>query len=174
MTKILLKSYKKEYETTDISVENLCLKYDLNIEDLRGCEEWAKDSEPIDILTEPIEAEVITTISAEVEENQDIIVPTIVGSDITPSNPSDSTEVTSTQKKILKDLETFKLGAVKECLRFIKNDARYAEVKEFKDMVAIADSIEKSYKDVQDPAGHTINILIQNLNQRFKEVPDDC
>ena len=38
-------------------------------------------------------------------------------------------------------------------------------------MVAIVDSIEKSYKDVKDPIGTTINIAIQNLVERFS---DDC
>ena len=53
----------------------------------------------------------------------------------------------------------------------MREDVEFAEIKEFKDVVAIVDSIEKSYKDTKDPQGTTINIAIQNLVEKFS---DDC
>jgi len=78
--------------------------------------------------------------------------------------------VVSENPKILDDIERFKQLAVQRAVEFIEQDARFAEVKEFKDIVAIVDTIEKSYKNktTNEP---TINILIQNLVKKFN---DDC
>ena len=162
MTKILLKSYQNEYQNTDISIEDLCLKHSLSTSELKGYTKWAKVTLPETNTDKPEQ-------SADSEQSQDIIVLP------TPSEGLPETNiVTVTQKEVLQDIDAFKKQAMKECLRFIKDDARYAEVKEFKDMVAIVDSIEKSYKDTKDPEGTTINVLIQNLTQKFKDTPDDC
>jgi len=160
MTKILLQSYKNEYQTTPISIEDLCIKYSLDIEELKSktdIDKWEKLYTPPETINE-----------AEAEEHLDIIV--------LPENKLDKSEtkILTTKEEILEDIDEFKKKAVKECLRFIKDDARYAEVKEFKDMVAIVDSIEKSYKNSDTNEGTTINVLIQNLTQKFKDTPDDC
>jgi len=159
MTKILLQSYKNEYQTTDISIEDLCLKYDISTSDLKGYTKWDKTISQESTIVLPKDSEEISETQTE-------------ALDVTVIDKPE--EVNKTQKEILADIDTFKKQAVKECLRFIKDDARYAEVKEFKDMVAIVDSIEKSYKDTKDPEGTTINVLIQNLTQKFKDTPDDC
>tara|TARA_R110000851_G_scaffold333042_2_gene510869 strand:- start:929 stop:1366 length:438 start_codon:yes stop_codon:yes gene_type:complete len=75
------------------------------------------------------------------------------------------------KEELLLDIDTFKALAVAHAIKFMNNDAEFAEVKEFKDMVAIVDSLEKSYKDDKNPTGTTINIAIQNLVEKFQ---DDC
>jgi len=147
MNKALLQSYKIEYETSDISIEDLCKKYDIATKDLKGYTKWQKIlSSEDDIIDEPEPQKTIDILDTNIVTNE-------------------------TKEVLLDDIDTFKRLAVKQAVKFIKEDAQFAEVKEFKDMVAIVDSIEKSYKDVKDPIGTTINIAIQNLVERFS---DDC
>lgn len=113
----LVKIYKREYETTDITKDALQAKYQLPIIP----EDWVKPSS---------------------------IVPTS----------------TNTEK-----IEEFKELALNHALKFMKNDAQFAEVKEFKDMVSIVGTIEASYKDTKPE--NTINIAIQNIVKGFT---DDC
>lgn len=69
-------------------------------------------------------------------------------------------------------IEKFKELALDHCIKFMQDDAEFAEVKEFKDIVAIVDTLEKSYQKADPEAGKpTINIMINNLMERFK---DDC
>ena len=143
----LLLTYQIEYETTDISIESLCTKYDVQTKQLKGYTKWAKRQE--DPVAEPLQADIIDT-----PEIQVIAIP-------------------KDTKELLENVEEFKKLAVAHAVKFMKNDAEFAEVKEFKDMVAIVDSIEKSYKDVKSNEP-TINVLIQNLTQKFKDTPDDC
>lgn len=79
----------------------------------------------------------------------------------------DSEIVPDTKEKIAQ----FKELALDHCLTFMQKDAKYAEVKEFKDIVAVVDSIEKSYDKSKGTDTPTINILVQNLVERFR---DDC
>ncbi len=138
----LLLTYQAEYETTpDFTIANLCEKYDVTTKQLSGYTKWSKRSEP----------------SVEPEAN---IVPAIARNLPIPSNT----------EELLDDVENFKRLAVAHAVKFMKNDAEFAEVKEFKDMVSIVDSIEKSYKGIAD-TGPTVNILIQNLTEKFH---DDC
>lgn len=128
----LLQLYKKEYEQTDITIKELCEKYDITTKQLKGYTKWTKE------IKDPIVTQ-------------------------TPSH-----EASQPTNQILDDIEEFKKLAVRHAVNFIKEDARFAEVKEFKDMVAIVDTIEKSYKN-QTEQGPTINIAIQNLVERFKD-----
>lgn len=173
MTKILLKTYQNEYEKTDISIDNLCLKYSLSTKDLKGYTSWTKPKKLTDI-TELIDSEPLT---ADSEKLKDIIVhpKAIINESELITKPKTSILDTpeDADKATMEDIKTFKKAAIKEALRFIKDDAKFAEVKEFKDMVAIVDSIEKSYR-VDGPTGPTINVVVQNLVNRFKEAPDDC
>jgi len=139
----LLLSYQMEYEATpDFTIEDLCIKYDVKTKDLKGHTKWTKQSEQPPVISEVIDK------------------PIVKPRDIVPK----------TTEELLADVEDFKHLAVAHAVKFMREDARFAEVKEFKDMVAIVDSIEKSYKDTKEQ-GPTVNILIQNLAEKFK---DDC
>lgn len=142
----LLLTYQIEYETTDISIESLCTKYDVQTKQLKGYTKWTKGLGEPDIA-EPLQADIITSPI----DTQDLKI------------PKDTVE-------LLESIEDFKRKAVAHAIKFMRDDAEFAEVKEFKDMVAIVDSIEKSYKDTKD-TGPTVNILIQNLTEKFQ---DDC
>ena len=89
------------------------------------------------------------------------------------SNSLPSIPAEKDNSEMEKDIDKFKTLAIKEAVRFMEHDVEFAEVKQFKDMVAIVDSIEKSYR-ANGPEGPTINVVIQQLVQRFKEAPDDC
>jgi uncharacterized protein (DUF433 family) len=138
MDNALLLSYQIEYETTNISKEELVDKYNITPKDLKGSEHWAKRNESSYLVETPSQAIVL---AATKETNEDLMA----------------------------DIDKFKREVVAKALDFIKNHAQYAEVKELKDMVAIVDSVEKSYKDTN--TGPTINVLVQNLTENFK---DDC
>ena len=148
----LLLAYQTEYETTDISIEDLCAKYDIQTKQLKGYTNWVKRQE------EPLQGDT--------SEVQVIDIPKDTSKVQVIDIPKDTEE-------LLENVEEFKKLAVAHAVKFMKNDAEFAEVKEFKDMVAIVDSIEKSYKDVKSNEP-TINVLIQNLTQKFRDTPDDC
>lgn len=140
----LLLTYQAEYETTpDFTIDDLCQKYDVTTKQLKGHDSWAKR------LQEP------TKLPEPTETNNDIIANSNI------DKPSTA--------ETLDDIEEFKQLAIAHAVKFMKDDVRFAEVKEFKDMVAIVDSIEKSYKDTKPE--NTINIAIQNIVKEFK---DDC
>lgn len=142
MTKLLLASLRIEYETTDITLDDLCAKHNCAIEELKGSEEWNKRSNIIttaEIVNQPEHSE---------------------------QKPTNQIVLTTIEDKI----KEFKEKAVDAALSFINKDVRFAEVKEFKDMVAIVDSIDKSLQKGTD-SGPTVNILIQNLTERYQ---DDC
>ena len=65
-------------------------------------------------------------------------------------------------------IKEFKTLALDRCLHFIKSDVRFAVVKEFKDIVAIVDTLDK--KSGID-TNTTINVLVQNIQEKFV---DDC
>ena len=141
MTKLLLTQYRLEYETDpDITIEQLVEKYNLKLEDLKGYEEWAKPHDNNPYHT-----------------HNDIV-------------PYEHTSLVPPSKDLEGDIKTFKEKAIAHCLAFIEKDARFAEVKEFKDIVSIVDSIDKSLKGTND-GGPTINVLVQNIAERFV---DDC
>jgi len=148
MENSLLLSYQIEYETTDITLTEIQQKYSIPSDKTTH---WKKRTEPRDVILVPG-----TTTS-------DNPVPKTTISDKNIVTTEDSHE------DLMADIDTFKKEVVAKALDFIKNHAQYAEVKELKDMVAIVDSVEKSYKDTN--TGPTINVLIQNLTERLK---DDC
>ena len=151
----LLLTYQAEYETTpDMTIDDIRTKYDVRTKQLKGYTKWQKRAENSDEPTE-----------AEAEDFDVSIVPSV------PKKPNHDLAIPKDREELLTDIDNFKSLAIAHAVKFMKDDAEFAEVKEFKDMVAIVDSIEKSYRDVKDPSGTTINIAIQNLVERFS---DDC
>ena len=136
----LLLNYQIEYETTDITIDALCAKYDITTSALKGHQGWTKRT---------IET---TTHLPSVPTSEHKLV---------SSKPSN--------KQIIDNIQEFKELAMEHALKFMRNDAEFAEVKEFKDMVSIVGTIEASYKD--DKPENTINIAIQNI---VKDFTDDC
>ena len=137
----LLLTYQTEYENTpDLTIEQLCEKYNVTTKQLKGYTKWKKhivipDSSPL-VTKQPI---------------------------ATPTNNNLDKE------QLVSDIDTFKSLAMAHALKFMKHDAEFAEVKEFKDMVSIVGTIEASIKD--DKPENVINIAIQNIVKGFQ---DDC
>lgn len=155
----LLLTYQIEFQSTDITIEELCKKYDVTTKDLKGYTKWTKDKPDIEVLTDPKQP-------SQTPENAVTVLPSS-----SLDKKEDNELNNSTKETVLADVKKFKGLAIAHAIAFMENDAEYAEVKEFKDMVAVVDSIEKSYKDVKDNSGTTINMVVQNLVQKFE---DDC
>jgi hypothetical protein len=165
----LLLTYQMEYENDqDITLEELCEKYDLQKKQLKGYTRWKKAI--IEIEPAPPEEPKVPTAEDIVLEPE-IVIPEKSMGTLQVGRMLAPLEIPKDREELLKDIEDFKGLAVAHAVKFMKNDAEFAEIKEFKDMVAIVDSIERSYRDVKDPTGTTINIAIQNLVSRFT---DDC
>ena len=138
----MLAAYREEYEATPgLTIDELLAKYDITTKDIKGYTKWEKRTAP---LIKPIKP---------------VIAP----------KPLPATNQPPLEKKTPQEsIDEFKELALDHALNFMKNDARFSEVKEFKDIVAIVDSLEKSYNKTTD-SGPTINILVQNLMERFKD-----
>ena len=85
---------------------------------------------------------------------------------IAPKQEIASIDIQTKEEKI----EEFKKLALDHALSFMRTDAKFAEVKEFKDIVAVVDSIDKSYQKAPTDTT-TVNVLVQNIMQR---AIDDC
>lgn len=163
----MIEAYKAEYETTNITLEALLEKYELTKEDIPGHETWiAYNSKPV-IVTKPTKTKKVKPIDkilATIDKPIEVPLKAAVV-------PSIDIVTTGTEAQLAK-IANFKELALDHCIRFMSQDAKFAEVKEFRDIVAIVDSLEKSYQKVDPEAGKpTINIMINNLMERFK---DDC
>lgn len=154
----MIEAYKAEYDllvSTGLkhkqAVDKLHSQYTLEPEELAIANSW----------------EVVVTKSKPVRAKKTNVLPVAEVLPPACSAQVDSEIVPDTKEKIAQ----FKELALDHCLTFMKKDARYAEVKEFKDIVAVVDSIEKSYDKSKGTDAPTINILVQNLVERFR---DDC
>ena len=141
----LLLTYRKEFESSDITIQELCKKYHVTLKELKGYSTWKKEQPKQEQPKQPV-----TIASIEV-----------------PQLPK-KLPVTQTDTSVKEDIEKFKKLAIANALRFIEEDIAFASVKDFKDMVAIVDSIDKSYKDIKD-TGPTIQVLVQNIFERFSD-----
>lgn len=158
----MIEAYKAEYDLLisaglkhKQAVDKLHSQYTLEPEELTIANSW--------------EVLVTSTKQTKGKKTMEVIPPVTLPSSIQAIPPVnvDSEIVLDTKEKIAQ----FKELALDHCLTFMKKDARYAEVKEFKDIVAVVDSIEKSYDKSKGSDTPTINILVQNLVERFR---DDC
>lgn len=160
---MLTEAYKAEYETTPITLTDLMAKYELTKEDLPGHETWTSF---ITKQAMPTKKPRLTKKQAKVDKVLATIVEEPIPRQDLITSPEEPTE---TQ---LDKIAQFKELALDHCINFMNKDAKFSEVKEFKDIVAIVDTLEKSYQKVDPDAGKpTINILINNLMERFN---DDC
>lgn len=168
----MIEAYKAEYDlmlSTGLKhtavVDHLNKTYTLSDEELAIANSWAPPIVPKQKTSrrKPAKAlqptEVLTTTAVVKQPDEQV--------EVLPPVTDDQAPV-AVQEKI----SAFKEAALDHCISFMAKDAKFAEVKEFKDIVAVVDSIEKSYQkaDTKD-RGPTINILVQNLTERFR---DDC
>lgn len=121
MTKSLKAFYKEEYETTSLSIEQLCEKYSIQIEELGDISDWIKvDVTPPAVLS--VEAPLISTPIEKLPE----------------------------QDELLKsDILDFKKKTVKECLARLRM-AQTLETKELKDLVTVVDIVDKSLRSTKE------------------------
>jgi len=123
----LLLTYQAEYETTpDMTIDDIRTKYDVRTKQLKGYTKWQKRAENSDEPTE-----------AEAEDFDVSIVPSV------PKKPNHDLAIPKDREELLTDIDNFKSLAIAHAVKFMKDDAEFAEVKEFKDMVAIVDSMRK-------------------------------
>lgn len=171
----LILTYKIEYETTSITLDSLIEKYDINLDDIPGISDWRKQTE-----AEP-EVEILATPQPRAKRKKaqpkvGIATPTIV----TPpakTSPLDAIveiapeEIAHENQDVLDQIDEFKRLTLAKATKFVRDEADYADIKDLKDVVSIVDTIEKSYKGVKQ--GPAVNILVQNLVERFRD-GDDC
>lgn len=142
---------KREFETTDLTIEQVCEKFKVKLEDLGPYSTWQKElPEPIEVIVEPTKplAPVETATSYQ-----------------HPQNNIDTEEYES----ILDIVDEAKREAAMKARDFFKSmDFDEVSTKEFKDMTGVLKDIEsgeftKSGKD----KGPTINVLVQNMMEKF-------
>lgn len=177
MTTHRLSLLREEYETSSITIDELCLYHGVLLKELKGYKNWKKraDIEEVDVshllvseLPEPV-----TTI-AEVEPVIEEVpqVSTIpITAQTTPQLPAVIDNDSDIIEEIRADIKTCKRLAMARCKEFLTNDARFAEVKEIKDVVSIVNDIDKSLQVVKVADGATVNVYINNLINNFR---DDC
>lgn len=145
MNPMLLQSYRIEFETTPITIPELCDKYELTTKDLKGYTKWKKPKQKI--IT-PAKTDIITAPTSAVESKESL------------------EDDLSLKGKIARAKEL----AVDKALEILETPSKFLEIKEFKDVVSVIDTLEKSTKD-QRPEGNTTVVLIQNI---MNSSLDDC
>lgn len=167
MTTHRLSLLREEYETSTITIDELCLYHGTPLKELKGYKSWKKiaQAEPtIDIagfLEDESQPEISTTTEPVIEEVASLPAPQPPA---TPPVPTQSLDIA--QLKL--DIGTCKQLAITRCKDFLTNDAKFAEIKEIKDVVAIVSDIDKSIAGTPQ-GGTTVNVLINNLIASFRD-----
>lgn len=167
MTAHRLSLLREEYETTTITIDELCLYHGTQLKELKGYKNWkkiAQTAEAIDI-TGFLEDETplpIATTEPVIEEVAELPLPQPPALPAVPQPQS----LDIAQLKI--DIGTCKQLAITRCKDFLTNDAKFAEIKEIKDIVAIVSDIDKSLAGTPQ-GGTTVNVLINNLIASFRD-----
>jgi len=155
MNPITKRAYKVEFETSNITIEELCRKYNITKEQLGSTEKWEKRATVV--LANPICIEKRpNTIGkpAHSKGNKDIIV-------------------SGEPKTMLDTIQETKELALDSTKQFFENyNTDEVTTKEFKDMVGVLKDLEAGELLKEGKGqGTTVNILVQNLTERFR---DDC
>lgn len=166
MTAHRLSLLREEYETTTITIDELCLYHGTPLKELKGYKSWkkiAQTAEAIDI-TSFLEDETLPPITAEpvIEEVAELPLPQ------PPTLPSVPQPQSLDIAQLKIDIGTCKQLAITRCKDFLTNDAKFAEIKEIKDVVAIVSDIDKSLAGTPQ-GGTTVNVLINNLIASFRD-----
>lgn len=164
MTAHRLSLLREEYETTTITIDELCLYHGTPLKELKGYKSWkkiAQTAEAIDI-TGFLEDETLATAEPVIEEVAELPLPQ------PPALPSVPQPQSLDIAQLKIDIGTCKQLAITRCKDFLTNDAKFAEIKEIKDVVAIVSDIDKSLASTPQ-GGTTVNVLINNLIASFRD-----
>lgn len=169
MTAHRLSLLREEYETTTITIDELCLYHGTPLKELKGYKSWKKlvqTAEAIDItgfLEDETPAPLaIPTAEPVIEEVAELPLPQ------PPALPSVPQPQSLDIAQLKIDIGTCKQLAITRCKDFLTNDAKFAEIKEIKDVVAIVSDIDKSLAGTPQ-GGTTVNVLINNLIASFRD-----
>lgn len=170
MTTHRLSLLREEYETTTITIDELCLYHGVPLKELKGHKSWKKIAQ----------AEPTIDIASFLEDEGQLPAPSTIDSPVIeevaslPSAPTQPALPAITQPDTLDiaqlklDIGTCKQLAITRCKDFLTNDAKFAEIKEIKDIVAIVSDIDKSIAGTPQ-GGTTVNVLINNLIASFRD-----
>jgi len=176
MTTHRLSLLREEYETTTITIDELCLYHGTLLKELKGYKSWKKiaQTEPtLDIagfLEDESQPEISTTaMGAHLSSASEPVIEEVASlpattPPVTPPVPTQTLDIA--QLKL--DIGTCKQLAITRCKDFLTNDAKFAEIKEIKDVVAIVSDIDKSIAGTPQ-GGTTVNVLINNLIASFRD-----
>lgn len=168
MTTHRLSLLREEYETTTITIDELCLYHGVQLKELKGHKSWKKIAQ-----AEPV----IDIASFLEDEGQPPAAPLPIIEEVAslPSAPQPSPTLPTTPQPDTLDIAQLKLDigtckqlAITRCKDFLTNDAKFAEIKEIKDIVAIVSDIDKSIAGTPQ-GGTTVNVLINNLIASFRD-----
>lgn len=165
MTTHRLSLLREEYETTTITIDELCLYHGVPLKELKGHKSWKKiaQAEPtIDIASFLEDEGLATTLTIATSEP---VIEEVASLPTMPATPQPDT-LDIAQLKL--DIGTCKQLAITRCKDFLTNDAKFAEIKEIKDVVAIVSDIDKSIAGTPQ-GGTTVNVLINNLIASFRD-----
>jgi hypothetical protein len=153
MNAMLLESYRIEFETTPISIPELCEKYNTTTKELKGYTKWRKDTIAVlDAIDTPMLPAKTIEAGLVVEDTEE------------------DTAYLDNMKRDIKEAKKLALAHAKEQLSGV--NAKFLEVKEFKDLVSVIDTLDRSLdKKRDDDKGNSTTVIIQNIMNSFK---DDC
>ena len=165
MTTHRLSLLREEYETTTITIDELCLYHGVPLKELKGHKSWKKiaQAEPTIDIASFLEDEGQPAPLPVIEEVASLPAPQ---PPTLPSAPTQPDTLDIAQLKL--DIGTCKQLAITRCKDFLTNDAKFAEIKEIKDVVAIVSDIDKSIVGTTQ-GGTTVNVLINNLIASFRD-----
>jgi len=164
MTTHRLSLLREEYETTTITIDELCLYHGVPLKELKGHKSWKKiaQAEPtIDIASFLEDEGQLALLTPIIEEVASLPAPQ-------PALPAAPQPDTLDIAQLKLDIGTCKQLAITRCKDFLTNDAKFAEIKEIKDVVAIVSDIDKSLAGTVQ-GGTTVNVLINNLIASFRD-----
>lgn len=178
MTAHRLSLLREEYETTSITIDELCLYHGVLPKELKGYKNWKKHANIEEVDVSHLLVSEVEEPQAPVLEDDPVIeevpktstppITTATQATILPAVIDNDTDIA---EEIRADIKTCKRLAIARCKEFLINDAKFAEVKEIKDIVSIVNDIDKSMQVVKVADGPTVNVYINNLINNFR---DDC
>lgn len=176
---------REEFETSDITIEELCIYHNVTTTQLKGYAKWKKQPQQTNsyidslldipaIAPEPKIAQppIVTEVEYITEPIIEVL-PSSLPQTTAPKVPAITDDKPKVDVSALRETITeCKEKAINVCRDFLTNDAKFAEIKELKDVVSIINDIDKSISPVKgDGSGNHYTVLIANIVNNFR---DDC
>lgn len=173
---------REEFETSDITIEELCIYHNVTPAQLKGYAKWKKQPQQtnsyidslLDIPTSVQQPSVVTEVEYLTEPVIEVLPqPSSLPQPTIPKVPAITDDKPKVDISALRETITeCKEKAINVCRDFLTNDAKFAEIKELKDVVSIINDIDKSISPVKgDGSGNHYTVLIANIVNNFR---DDC